>query len=237
MTSRAQLILNNKQGLDIIIGIMAKYPEEGLVKTRLVPTLTYSQAAGLYEAILLDTIGTIDKLSSRFKKVIFHYPENKGIYFNSITDVDWLVLPQSGEDLGERLMNAFLEFKDNRSPVIIIGSDSPTLPGQYLIDSISLLSDNDIVLGPTEDGGFYSIAIKNISKAFIDDIFKNIRWSTSYALSDIVKNIKIVNKKFALSGKWYDIDIPGDIERLTSGFNSGDMGNCKNIRQFISKYL
>ena len=217
--------------------MMAKYPKKGLVKTRLVPTLTYSQAAGLYEAILLDAIGTIDKLSSRFKKVIFHYPENKGIYFNSITDVDWLVLPQSGKDLGERLINAFLEFKEDRSPVIIIGSDSPALSGQYLIDSIGLLSNNDIVLGPTEDGGFYSIAIKNISKSFIDDIFKNIRWSTSYALSGILKNIILSKKKFALSSKWYDIDRPGDIERLTSGFDSDDMENCKNIRQYISKYL
>jgi glycosyltransferase A (GT-A) superfamily protein (DUF2064 family) len=146
-------------------------------------------------------------------------------------------LPQSGKDLGERLKNAFLEFKDNGTPVIIIGSDSPGLPVQYLIDSTGLLSDNDIVLGPTEDGGFYSIAIKNISETIIDDIFNNIRWSTSFALNDIVKNIKMVNKKFALSGKWYDIDVPGDIERLTSGFNSGDLENCKNIKQFISKYL
>ena len=175
MTSRAQLILNNKQGLDIIIGIMAKYPEEGLVKTRLVPTLTYSQAAGLYEAILLDTIGTIDKLSSRFKKVIFHYPENKGTYFNDINGPDWLALPQSGKDLGEKLKNAFLEFKDSKSPMVIIGSDSPALPGQYLIDSGDLLSDNDIVLGPTEDGGFYLIAIKDISRSFIEDLFKNIK--------------------------------------------------------------
>ena len=216
---------------------MAKYPEEGSVKTRLVPTLTYNQAAGLCEAVLLDTIETINKLGPRFRKVIFYYPENKGTYFDSITDDDWLVLPQSGKDLGERLTNAFLEFKEDRSPVIIIGSDSPALPGQYLIDSIGLLSDNDIVLGPTEDGGFYSIAIKNISKSFIEDLFKNIRWSTSYALSGILKNIIQNKKKFTLSSKWYDIDRPGDFERLTSGIDNDDMENCKNIRQFISKYL
>ena len=232
------MILNNKkQDLDISVGVMAKYPEEGKVKTRLVPPLTYSQATGLYEVILLDTIEAISRLDQFYKKVIFHYPENKGTYFNDITGPGWLVLPQSGKDLGERLKNTFLEFKDSKSPMIIIGSDSPTLPGQYLINSGDLLSDNDIVLGPTEDGGFYLIAIKDTSGSFIKDIFDNIRWSTSHALSDIIENIKIVNKKFALVGKWYDIDTPDDIERLISEFGNNDLEKSKNTRLFISKYL
>jgi hypothetical protein len=231
------ILSNNKQGLDITIGIMAKYPEEGKVKTRLVPPLTYRQATGLYEAVLLDTIETISKLDACYKKVIFYYPENEGTYFNDITGPDWLVLPQSGKDLGERLKNAFLEFEEDGSRVMIIGSDSPVLPVQYLIDSGDLLSDNDIVLGPTEDGGFYSIAIKDISRTFIEDIFKNIKWSTSHTLSDIVENIKIVNKKFALGGRWYDVDTSKDIERLTSESESDDIENYKNIKQFISKYL
>ena len=232
------MILNNKkQDLDIIVGVMAKYPEEGKVKTRLVPPLTYSQATGLYEVILLDTIEAISRLDQFYKKVIFHYPDNKGEYFNDITGPGWLVLPQSGKGLGERLKNAFLEFKDSKSPMIIIGSDSPTLPGQYLINSGDLLSDNDIVLGPTEDGGFYLIAIKDTSGSFIKDIFDNIRWSTSYALSDIIENIKIVNKKFALVGKWYDIDTPDDIKRLISEFGMSDLEKSKNTRLFISKYL
>lgn len=228
---------NKKKDLDIIIGVMAKYPEEGKVKTRLVPPLTYRQAAGLYEAILLDTIKTVSRLDPCFQKVIFYYPENKGTYFNNIIDSDWLTVSQSGKDLGERLKNAFLEFKDSKSPMIIIGSDSPALPGQYLIDSGDLLLDNHIVLGPAEDGGFYLIAVKDTSGSFIEDIFENIRWSTSHTLSDIVENIKIVNKKFALGSKWYDIDTPDDIERLISEFDMSDMENCKNIRQFISKYL
>jgi len=232
------LVLNNKKlDSDIIIGVMAKYPEEGKVKTRLVPPLTYRQAAGLYEAILLDTIETINRLDPYFQKVIFYYPENKGTYFNNIIDSDWLTVSQSGKDLGERLKNAFLEFKDSKSPVIIIGSDSTALPDQYLIDSGDLLSDNDIVLGPSEDGGFYLIAIKDTSGSFIKDIFNNIRWSTSYALSDIIENIKIVNKKFALVGKWYDIDTPDDIKRLTSEFGMSDLKKSKNTRLFISKYL
>lgn len=228
---------NNKQDSGITIGIMAKYPEEGKVKTRLVPFLNYSQAKGLYEAILLDTIETISKFDTYYRKVIFYHPESEGTYFNDITGPDWLVLPQSGKDLGERLKNAFLEFKDNRSPVMIIGSDSPALQGRYLVDSASLLSDNDIVIGPTEDGGFYSIAIKDMTGSTIEDIFKNIRWSTSYALSDIVENIKIINKKFALGDKWYDIDKPGDIDRLKSELDNDNNRDYKNTRQFISKYL
>jgi len=232
------LIVNsNKQGLDIIIGIMAKYPEEGMVKTRLVPPLTYGQAASLYEAILLDTIETVSKLGPYFKKVIFYYPENKRTYFNDITGPDWLVLPQSGKDLGERLENAFLGFKDSKSPMVIIGSDSPALPGQYLIDSGDLLSGDDIVLGPTEDGGFYLIAIKDISRSFIEDLFKNIRWSTSDTLNDIIGNLNIIKKRFALIDKWYDIDTVQDIEKFLSRLNKNNFDGCRKISLFISKYL
>jgi len=232
------LIVNsNKQDSEIIIGIMAKYPEEGMVKTRLVPPLTYGQAAGLYEAILLDTIETVNKLDPYLKKVIFYYPENKETYFNDISGPDWLVLTQSGKDLGQRLGNAFLGFKDSKSPMIIIGSDSPALPGQYLTDSTALLQDNDIVLGPTEDGGFYLIAIKDISRSFIEDLFKNIRWSTSDTLSDIIENVKIVNKKFALGGKWYDIDTAQDIEKFLSRPNKNNFDECRKTSLFISKYL
>lgn len=231
------IVNNNKQGLDIIIGIMAKYPEEGMVKTRLVPPLTYGQAASLYEAILLDTIETVSKLDPYFRKVIFYYPENKGTYFNDITGPDWLALPQSGKDLGERLKNAFLEFKDSKSPMVIIGSDSPALPGQYLIDSGDLLSDNDIVLGPTEDGGFYLIAIKDISRSFIEDLFKNIRWSTSDALNDIIGNLNMIKKRFALINKWYDIDTAQDIEKFLSRLNKNNFDECRKTSLFISKYL
>jgi rSAM/selenodomain-associated transferase 1 len=229
--------MNNNQDSENIIGIMAKYPEEGMVKTRLVPPLTYGQAASLYEAILLDTIETVNKLDPYFKKVIFYYPENKRTYFNNIISSDWLSVAQSGKDLGQRLENAFLGFKDHISPVIIIGSDSPAIPGQYLTDSIALLQDNNIVLGPTEDGGFYLIAIKDISRSFIEDLFKNIRWSTSNTLSDIIRNLNMIKKRFALTGKWYDIDTAQDIEKFLSRLNKNNFDECRKTSLFISKYL
>ena len=229
--------MSNNQGPEIIIGIMAKYPEEGMVKTRLVPPLTYSQATGLYEAILLDTIETVNRLDPYFQKVIFYYPENKRTYFNNITDSGWINRSQSGKDLGQRVENAFLGFKDHGSPVIIIGSDSPDLPGQYLTDSIILLQDNDVVLGPTEDGGFYLIAIRDISRSSINDIFRSIRWSTADALNDITGNLNIMKKNFALISKWYDVDTAQDIGKLISGFNKNNLGECKKTRYFISKYL
>lgn len=228
---------SNKNNSKIIIGIMAKYPEEGSVKTRLVPPFTSSQASSLYEALLLDTIQTVNKLDPCFQKVLFYHPENKRQYFNNITDSDWLVLPQSGRDLGERIKNAFLEFIDHKSPMIIIGSDSPALPDQYLIDSIGLLSDNDIVFGPAEDGGFYLIGIEDMSLRYIEDLFKNIRWSTSNTLSDFRENINMIKKRVALSGEWYDIDTIKDIEKLIFEFNNNNSNNCRNLKSFISKYL
>lgn len=226
--------MNESISKETLIGIMAKYPQDGKVKTRLVPPLTYRLAAELYEAILLDTIDMLNRMY--FKKALFYYPTNKKTYFDRITGKDWLILPQSGKGLGQRLKNALLAFGDHKFPVLIIGSDSPAFPVDYLLEAILLLNEgNDLVLGPAEDGGFYLIGVKEVSSLNLDDIFKDIRWSTSHVLEDIKKNINKSCKRLALTGEWFDLDTEDDLKKTIAWFNIHNEDSYRNTRAHILK--
>ena len=85
---------------------------------------------------------------------------------------------------------------------VIIGSDSPTLPA-FLIDQAFLkLERNDLVLGPTQDGGYYLIGLKEPCAG----IFREISWSSNYVFSETLKRAKQYKKKVAILNQWYDID-------------------------------
>jgi len=224
--------MENSISKHTLLGIMAKYPEKGKVKTRLVPPLTPAQAAKLYEAVMLDTINTLDRMY--FKKAIFYNPQKSQAYFKDITRPDWQLFPQKGEDLGQRLANAFLKVKDHKFPVVIIGSDSPALVPEYIIEAILLLYEgNDISLGPAEDGGFYLIGIKDVSSMLVKKIFSNIRWSTQYAMEDVVNNIKKAGKKAAYTPEWFDLDTAEDLKKTVEWFNMHDEESFMNTRKSI----
>jgi rSAM/selenodomain-associated transferase 1 len=215
-----------------LLGIMAKYPLKGKVKTRLVPSLEPELAAGLYEAVMLDTINTLDRMY--FEKAIFYHPPMHQAYFKDITGPEWQLFPQTGKDLGQRLTNAFLGVKNRGFPVVILGSDSPALMPEYIIEAILLLHEgNDISLGPAEDGGFYLIGIRDVSSTPVKKILNDVRWSSQFAMQDVVENINKAGKKVAYTPEWFDLDTEEDLKKTVEWFNMHDEKSFMNTRRFI----
>jgi rSAM/selenodomain-associated transferase 1 len=138
---------------------------------------------------------------------------------------------QKGNDLGEKMRSAFeLALKNGACSTVIIGSDSPTLPISYLNNAFKRLKKNDVVLGPSIDGGYYLIGLKKACS----DIFKNIRWSSETVFEDTLKNIKGLKKTAAILNRWYDIDEPGDLIRLKLGLRTReDRSAAKWTRKFF----
>jgi rSAM/selenodomain-associated transferase 1 len=89
---------------------------------------------------------------------------------------DYLYMPQQGVDLGERMKNGFIEaFAMNLKRVVLIGSDIPTLPLEFIEEAFTSLEEKDVVIGPSLDGGYYLIGFKD--KKFSPRVFKGIPWS------------------------------------------------------------
>lgn len=191
-----------------IVVVMAKAPRAGDVKTRLVPPLTYSQAAALAGCFIRDTVLNVRQIVDSL--MIAYAPANARQDLEPILPSDVLWFQQSGDDLGERLdsvVNHLSTFE--YSPVVILGADSPTLPATFVAQALEVLACGhaDVTLGPTTDGGYYLVGMNST----IAGLFRNIDWSTRFTYEQTVANANTLNLRLHTLPLWYDVDTPADL--------------------------
>src|SRR5688500_17515080 len=138
---------------------IAKQPAPGQTKTRLSPPLSLPAAAELYEAFLRDTLALMRTVAD-VQPGLVYWPETAGAYFQALAP-DFFLLPQTGDDLGARLDHALTHclLQRGAGKVVIMDTDSPTLPAAYLALAFARLDTADVVLGPCDDGGYYLIGL------------------------------------------------------------------------------
>ncbi len=205
--------------------IFAKNPVPGKVKTRITPHITPTDAAKLYEAFIADIVSNALKLQCE-RIVVAYTPLNAETSFHKICGQSIHYIPQEGYGLGERMKNAFRHaFSKGSKSVVIIGTDSPTLPLPYIRNAFSALEEVPIAIGPTFDGGYYLIGLSEQN----EDIFDGIEWSTSSVFSQTLAKIRSVNKKFYLLSPWYDVDTPEDLEFLRSHIIAMKLSGASDI--------
>lgn len=195
---------------------MAKQPRAGYTKTRLVPPLTSEQAADLYEAMLLDIIDRLLARTDCTTMIAIDAPESAAWFDEAAPDVGHVV--QLGDALGDRLDAVLAQCLDlGYGAAMAISSDSPDLPSEHLDNALALLADDetDIVLGPTEDGGYYLIGWKQRWTPVVADV----TMSTPDVLADTVAIAERVGARVALAPTWYDVDDANDLARLRAGLD------------------
>src|SRR5689334_368036 len=166
------------------LGLMAKAPLVGEVKTRLVPPLTAHEAAELNICFFRDMAANIECVTktSAASGLVVYTPAGSESAFAGVVPDDFELLLQRGPTLGHRLCNATDDLlRDGYDAVCLINSDSPTLPRSILVRAMeSLARDGDrVVLGAAEDGGYYLIGLKHAHR----NLFNGIAWSTSEVLA------------------------------------------------------
>ena len=188
-----------------LILIFTRNPELGKVKTRLAATIGNSNALEIYIQLLEHTRKVT--LETDFdKRVLYSEEINTNDMWNNHLFQKKL---QFGKDLGVRMYNAFKEgFEDGYKKIVIVGSDLIALESDDIQEAISKLEENDIVIGPAEDGGYYLLAMKAIP----ENIFSNKEWGTNTVFKDTLKDIK--NLKYHLLKEKNDIDTYDDIKNI-----------------------
>lgn len=195
--------------------VFAKNPIPNYVKTRLIPRLSADQAAALYRAFLTDWCETLSELST-INLIVAYTPEGSQPDLQTIIGDAVTYIPQTGDNLGERLTSATYWASENGyEKIIITGSDSPTLPLVYISQAVEALDTSDIVIGPSVDGGYYLIGLSNQSlTAVLPTIYEGIAWSTKHVFQQTVERIHKINAKLKLLPVWYDVDTPEDLDFL-----------------------
>lgn len=187
-----------------IVCIFAKPPEPGSVKMRLIPELGPERAAELAEAFLEDTVAMVRTLDWA-ECIIAATAAFERSYFKP--EEVWL---QSEGDLGERLEKVLRLALKRRPVVLAIGADTPGLPAAYLESARRALATADAVLGPSLEGGFYLIGLKDCPVGLLEDI----QWSHSTTLAATVAKLDQFGMKTVLINPWFDVDSHEDLERL-----------------------
>jgi rSAM/selenodomain-associated transferase 1 len=213
--------------------IMAKAPQAGAVKTRLCPPLSPQTAAGLYRAFLLDKIAQVRQLVQA-RPVLAYTPLESRSLFAALAPDFWLI-PQQGAELGERLINSFVQgFAAGYRGVLAIDSDTPTLPTEYLQQAIRLIAmpQTDVVIGPTEDGGYYLIGLRAMHR----ELFVDMPWSTAAVVPETRQRAEARGLKIAWLPPWFDIDTAEELQRLQTMLTQTTASEPRYTRQFFLEH-
>jgi len=215
-----------------VIIIMTKVPGFADVKTRLRPLLSEGQRVELARCFLTDTITNLESVFDR--RLIAFTPDDGRDEIEALVVGGDICIPQRGSNLGERLDAVIVEaFEMGFGPVIVIGTDSPTLPPEYLAQALDHLQslENGVAIGPTDDGGFYLIGVSRQREG----MFNNITWSSSQVFEQTVSNIKnIGNPDLCVLPRWYDVDEPDDLARFIAEIDS-DRSLARSAGRWISE--
>jgi hypothetical protein len=197
------------------LAVMAKAPVAGQVKTRLTPPLTPEQAAGLNACFLRDTVASLADAAgpTGARWVVSYTPAGEEAAFGGILPPGALLLPQRGNGFGERLLRTAEDlFTCGFSSVCLIDSDSPTVPTSAFVraaEELAALGDR-VVLGPSNDGGYYLLGLKQLHK----HLFEDIAWSTAAVAQQTRERAKQLGLPVISLPTWYDVDEAQSLEQL-----------------------
>jgi rSAM/selenodomain-associated transferase 1 len=185
--------------------IFVRNPVYGKVKTRLAKDIGDGKALAVYNLLLKHTFNITQSLN--YKKFIYYAD---GIVQDDLWNLaDFTKRQQQGNDLGERMHHAMNElFLQGFAKVILMGSDCFELHTPFLEEAVFQLDQNDAVLGPAIDGGYYLLGLTDI----IPELFTNKIWSTDQVAKDTINDFERLQKTYYLLPELNDIDNVSDLE-------------------------
>lgn len=197
--------------LERILIVFVKYPEAGHVKTRLAKSIGEKEAAALYGLFVELLLKKTDNMNS--KRLIFYTPVNQRDKVSSWLNDDSKLYPQKGDDLGQRMSNAFrFAFARGARRIVIVGTDIPLLNREIILKAFRELENRQCVIGPSPDGGYYLLGLSH----FDERIFQNIPWGTGKVLNQTLRIVQGLGLTYSLLEEHFDVDDIEDLIRLKS---------------------
>ncbi|MXZ05462.1 MAG: glycosyltransferase [Rhodothermaceae bacterium] len=208
--------------------VFARSPVAGQVKSRLTQLLSSQEAADLYRAFLVDSLAQYASLEVDVRLYMADEGD-PGVHLYGAK-----LKKQCGDGLGERMDHAFRETAaEGYEQMVIIGTDHPTLPTEFIMDAYEALSDVPAVcIGPASDGGYYLLGMSPL----ICGLFDGIVYSKPNVLSLTLVRARESGASVTQLPVWYDVDTPEDLRRLVSEKTALPPATMKMMRMLESRY-
>lgn len=200
------------------LGIFAKHWQPGAVKTRLAASIGEKSAATLHRCFVQTLLSRFQHVADR--QALWFTPADSAEEFCQLDLGHWTLEPQGFGDLGERMERYFssaISAADS-SRTVLIGSDSPDLPLEYVEQAFDKLREFPVVLGPAADGGYYLIGASQT----VPRIFDNIPWSTPDVWTQTISRLTAAEIPYHVLPGWYDVDDFTGLRRLETSLPAGD---------------
>jgi rSAM/selenodomain-associated transferase 1 len=192
-----------------VLGLFAKWPRAGEVKTRLAADSSADWAADVASAFLHDVVDRLAAVDA--SRVLVFAPRTAEASFADLARGRYTLHPQADGDLGRRLAVFFADqFRTGAASVVVLGSDSPTVPAAFVEQAFRELQRADVVLGPATDGGYYLIGCAR----GLPPVFEGIAWGRSCVLRETIRRLTDSACRLALLPPWYDVDTLDDWRML-----------------------
>ena len=191
--------------------IMAKAPRQGAVKTRLAAGLSPEAVTAFYCCLLDDTLALARSLDD--VEVAIMCPDADVNELAQLAGSEASIVAQNGEGLAAGLTSVFAHFAEaQQRRIIAFNSDSPHLPRSVLEDAFETLAVHDVVIGPTQDGGYYLVGAKASHPA----LFGSDGMGTNSALERLLSRARALELSVGYAASFYDIDVADDLTRLAA---------------------
>lgn len=210
-----------------VVGLFAKQPLPGQVKTRLTPPLSADQACQLYRIALQETVAL---LRSAGVTLVICYAGRRDWFSAAFPGLP--LLAQVGDDLGARMSNAVQAlFAAGGGPVLLAGSDSPDLPLALVEQVLVRLQETDVAVVPCHDGGYALVGMRRPTT----EVFDGIPWSTSRVLEATRQRGRELGLTCHETACWDDLDELADLRRLVA--RSPESQTARHIVSALSELL
>lgn len=191
-------------------GVFAKHPTPGRVKTRLAASIGEQAAADVYRVFLTSLLRNLKAVGDTREVSIAPFETSRS-EFEDIAENCWKVTPQCAGDLGEKMRFYFdSAFAAGASRVVLIGSDSPLLTPALINSAFEELATANVVLGPTDDGGYYLVGARQTTPP----IFSDMLWSTPRVWPETIARLQSAGVSYAELPRQLDIDDIDDLKQL-----------------------
>ncbi len=202
----------------VVIAIVCKTPAPGKSKTRLSPPLAPDECAAISRCFIGDLARTIARVAADDPSVVpcaLYTPVGSEGPLRELLPDGFVLVPQRGEDFGDRLRFGFADLLADHDGAILVNSDSPTLPAAILAAAVDAVRGGDrVVLSPADDGGYTLIGLSTLH----DRLFDDIPWSTSAVHRLTVERAHEIDVPVVDVPGWYDVDDASSLATLEAEF-------------------
>lgn len=199
--------------MSTLFGLLARDPQPGKVKPALAEALGAPTAVKVYRSFIMDLCERFAHLSVR-SRVLAYGPRGSRKAVSLLGSRHWRLVPQDTGSTGQVLAGFFeYAFRMGHQRAIVLTTDCPTVPDAFVIEAFDRLMVDDVVLGPTTDGGVYLIGM-SLERP---ELFLGLDWSAGESIFDaLVDRAETFGLILGLVPYWYDVQDRAGLDRLAS---------------------